>query len=71
MPQHGFHVLHNPLLNHGTAHTREERESLGLRGLLPFQVISQEVQVARVLNSFNAAPTDLEKYTVPDQPPGP
>jgi malate dehydrogenase (oxaloacetate-decarboxylating)(NADP+) len=63
MPQHGFEILDNPLLNHGTAHTREERESQGLRGLLPYQVLSQEVQVARVLNSFHAAPNDLEKYT--------
>jgi malate dehydrogenase (oxaloacetate-decarboxylating)(NADP+) len=62
MAERGFDILHNPLLNHGTAHTREERESLGLRGLLPYQVISQEVQVARVLDSFHAAPTALEKY---------
>ena len=64
MPQHGFQILDNPLLNHGTAHSREERESQGLRGLLPYQVLSQEVQVARVLNSFHAAPNDLEKYAI-------
>ena len=63
MAQHGFEILHNPLLNHGTAHTREERQSQGLRGLLPHQVISQEVQVARVLNNFHAAPNALAKYT--------
>lgn len=63
MAPHGFEVLDNPLLNHGTAHTREERESQGLRGLLPYQVISQEVQVARVLDSFHAAPDALAKYT--------
>ena len=62
MPQHGFDILDNPLLNHGTAHTREERESQGLRGLLPYQVISQEVQVARVLDRFHAAPDALAKY---------
>ena len=64
MPKHGFEILDNPLLNHGTAHSREERESQGLRGLLPYQVIPQEVQVARVLNSFHAAPNDLEKYAI-------
>jgi len=63
MTHHGLEILHNPLLNHGTAHTRDERESQGLRGLLPYQIISQEVQVARVLDSFHAAPNALEKYT--------
>ena len=64
MAHRGLEILHNPLLNHGTAHTREERERQGLRGLLPYQVISQEVQVARVLNRFHAAPDALAKYTI-------
>lgn len=61
MAHRGLEILHNPLLNHGTAHTREERERQGLRGLLPYQVISQEVQVARVLTRFHAAPDALAK----------
>lgn len=64
MDHQGLEILHNPLLNHGTAHTREERESQGLRGLLPYQVIPQEVQVARVLTRFHAAPDALAKYTI-------
>lgn len=61
---HGVEILHDPLLNHGTAHTREERQRLGLRGLLPYQVIPQEVQAARVLASVRSAPDDLARYTV-------
>ncbi|NCD19427.1 MAG: NAD-dependent malic enzyme [Actinobacteria bacterium] len=64
MTRRGHDILHDPLLNHGTAHTREERDRLGLRGLLPHQVIPQEVQEARVLENFHAAPTDLARYTI-------
>ena len=58
----GVELLHDPLLNHGTAFTKEEREKLGLRGLLPYQVIPQDKQVERVLENFNRKPNDLEKY---------
>jgi malate dehydrogenase (oxaloacetate-decarboxylating)(NADP+) len=64
MTRRGHDILHDPLLNHGTAHTREERDRLGLRGLLPHRVIPQEVQEARVLENFHAAPTDLARYTI-------
>ena len=64
MEHKGLEILHNPLLNHGTAYTREERERLGLRGLLPYQVLSQEVQAARVLHRFDAAPDALAKYSI-------
>ncbi len=58
----GVELLHDPLLNHGTAFTKEEREKLGLWGLLPYQVISQDKQVERILENFNRKPNDLEKY---------
>jgi malate dehydrogenase (oxaloacetate-decarboxylating)(NADP+) len=59
----GIYLLHNPLLNQGTAFTVEERERLGLRGLLPPRVISQELQAKRVLENFHKKTNDLEKYT--------
>ena len=46
-----------------TAFSQEERERLGLRGLLPPKVISQEDQAARVMENFHKHSTNLEKYT--------
>jgi len=59
---HGLELLHDPLLNKGTAFTERERDALGVRGLLPPHVLSQEEQAARALGHIRAQPTDLEKY---------
>jgi len=59
----GIYLLHNPMLNQGTSFSEQERESLGLRGLLPPRVISQDLQAKRVLDNFLKKPNDLEKYT--------
>jgi malate dehydrogenase (oxaloacetate-decarboxylating)(NADP+) len=58
----GVDILHDPLLNKGTAFTEAERDALGLRGLLPPHVTTQELQVARVLESVRHKPSDLERY---------
>jgi malate dehydrogenase (oxaloacetate-decarboxylating)(NADP+) len=58
----GITWLQNPLFNKGTAFTEAEREALGLRGLLPPRVHTQEEQVLRVMNNFRKKPTDLERY---------
>src|SRR3954462_3460058 len=58
----GMAVLRDPLLNKGTAFTENERDALGLRGLLPAHVLSLEEQAARVLNNMRRLPDDLEKY---------
>src|SRR3954466_12499283 len=55
-------LLRDPLLNKGTAFTTEERDDLGLRGLLPPCVLTMETQVERVLVNLRTLPTDLEKY---------
>ena len=55
-------LLHDPLLNKGTAFSAAERDGLGLRGLLPPRITSQEQQVERVLGNVRRKPTDLEKY---------
>jgi malate dehydrogenase (oxaloacetate-decarboxylating)(NADP+) len=54
--------LHNPALNKGTAFSEEERDALGLSGLLPPHVQTQDQQVQRVMENFFRKPTDLEKY---------
>ncbi|MDI3561672.1 NAD-dependent malic enzyme [Bradyrhizobium sp. Arg816] len=61
-PAHGMTLLRDPLLNKGTAFTEAERDSLGLRGLLPPCVLTMETQVERVLTNLRTLPTDLEKY---------
>ncbi len=58
----GADLLHDPLLNKGTAFTDAERDKLGLRGLVPPRVFSQDQQLTRVLDSFRRKTTDLEKY---------
>jgi malate dehydrogenase (oxaloacetate-decarboxylating)(NADP+) len=55
-------LLHDPLLNKGTAFTAAERQALGLRGLLPPNVHTIEEQLARVLDNYRHKTTDLERY---------
>ena len=58
----GVALLREPTLNKGTAFTAEERDALGLRGLLPPRVLTQEEQVSRVLENFHRLQTPLAKY---------
>jgi malate dehydrogenase (oxaloacetate-decarboxylating)(NADP+) len=58
----GMALLRDPALNKGTAFTMAERDALGLRGLLPPRVLSQEDQAARVLENFRSKRSDLDKY---------
>ena len=58
----GIALLRDPLLNKGTAFTEQERDALGLRGLLPAHVLSLEQQAERVLSNLRRLPNDLEKY---------
>jgi len=58
----GLALLHDPMLNKGTAFTEAERDLLSLRGLLPPRVATQEQQLARVLENFRRKEGELEKY---------
>jgi len=58
----GLAMLQDPRLNKGMAFTEKERDKFGLRGLMPASVLTQEQQLARVLESFRRLPDDLEKF---------
>jgi malate dehydrogenase (oxaloacetate-decarboxylating)(NADP+) len=60
----GMALLRDPLLNKGTAFTEQERDALGLRGLLPAHVLSMEAQLERVLTNLRNLPEDLQKYVM-------
>ena len=57
----GLDVLNSPLLNKGTAFTAEEREALGLRGLLPPDISTLEAQVKRAYIQYERLPDALSK----------
>jgi len=58
----GISLLQNPTLNKGTAFTMEERDKLGLRGLLPPNPQTQADQMHRVLGNLRRKSVPLEKY---------
>lgn len=57
----GVEVLATPLLNKGVAFTVEEREELGLTGLLPPAVLTLDEQARRAYEQFCSQPDDLLK----------
>jgi malate dehydrogenase (oxaloacetate-decarboxylating)(NADP+) len=54
--------LRDPRLNKSTAFTEPEREALGLVGLVPEGIDTEDTQIQRVLFQLGRKPTDLEKY---------
>src|SRR6266516_5246250 len=58
----GVDLLHDPRLNKGTAFSYDERDALGLRGLLPPRVTTPAMQLSRVLGNIRRKPNALEKY---------
>lgn len=58
----GVKLLQNPVLNKGSAFSREERLALGILGLVPPHVSTVEQQVARLLENVRVQSTDLQRY---------
>ncbi len=58
----GRDLIGQPLLNKGTAFNDDERDALGLRGLLPARVSTIEEQVALELEHVRRKSDDLERY---------
>ena len=57
----GRSLLSNPMLNRGTAFTPEQRQLLGLQGLLPSGVTTLEGQLRRVYAQYRRQPDALAK----------
>jgi malate dehydrogenase (oxaloacetate-decarboxylating)(NADP+) len=58
----GVHLLRDPSLNKSTAFTEPEREALGLVGLVPEGVDTEENQLRRVLLQLSKKTTDIDRY---------
>jgi malate dehydrogenase (oxaloacetate-decarboxylating) len=58
----GIAILSNPVLNKDAAFTEDERDTLGLRGLLPPQVMDIDAQVSLELEHVRRKGDDLERY---------
>ncbi len=58
----GKSLLTQSLLNKGTAFTREERDTLGLLGKLPYEVETLEQQVLRARYQYKRYPSVLQKH---------
>ena len=65
----GHEVLDDPQLNRGTAFSPEERDHLGLHGMLPSGSETIDEQVARCYEQFRATDSDVEQVGLPDPAP--
>lgn len=62
VPVRGEDLLRNPHLNKGLAFSSDERDALGLRGLLPHHVVPIETQLERIRNQFEQETTDIGRH---------
>jgi len=58
----GKDLLDDPILNKGTGFPDSERDTLGLRGLVPPQVVSIDDQARRALENYRRRENDLDRY---------
>jgi malate dehydrogenase (oxaloacetate-decarboxylating)(NADP+) len=58
----GFDVLRDKAINRSIAFSRKERDRLGLRGLLPHRVSTQQQMVDRVMTNLERLPRDIDRY---------
>jgi malate dehydrogenase (oxaloacetate-decarboxylating)(NADP+) len=58
----GFDVLRDKTLNRSITFSRTERDRLGLRGLLPHRISTEEQMVQRVLENLERMPRDIDRY---------
>jgi malate dehydrogenase (oxaloacetate-decarboxylating)(NADP+) len=58
----GIELLHDPSLNKSTAYTEAEKQALGLVGLVPDIIESEDLQLRRVMQQLGHKNTDLDRY---------
>jgi malate dehydrogenase (oxaloacetate-decarboxylating)(NADP+) len=58
----GSELIQDPSLNKSTAFTEAERQSLGLIGLVPDVIETEDLQLRRVLTQLGHKNTDLDRY---------
>jgi len=58
----GMEVLLDPSLNKSTAFTEDEKQKLGIVGLVPDAAETQDLQLSRVMMQLGHKPTDLDRY---------
>jgi malic enzyme len=61
-PSRGARLLRHPMYNKGSAFSQEERERLGLVGLLPGAVNTMEQQAQRALSNILRSEDPLQRY---------
>jgi len=58
----GFDILHDKTINRSITFGRKQRDRLGLRGLLPHCVATQQQMVDRVMVNLDRLPRDIDRY---------
>lgn len=58
----GIDIMRNPNLNKGMAFTLEERQLLGIHGLLPPALLNQDSLVYQVMQNFHRWDNDLDRF---------
>jgi malate dehydrogenase (oxaloacetate-decarboxylating)(NADP+) len=58
----GLGIVHDPVVNKGTAFSLAERDRLHIRGIVPPRELGMEVQTQKILNGFRRCETDVEKH---------
>ncbi|CAA2995636.1 nadp-dependent malic enzyme, chloroplastic [Olea europaea subsp. europaea] len=58
----GYQLLRDPHYNKGLAFTEKERDAHFLRGLLPPGIVSQEIQVKKMMHNMRQYQVPLQRY---------
>ncbi len=58
----GFELIKDRRKNKSTAFDRAERDEKGLRGILPYAVSTQDLQVERIVTNVRRQDTEIDKY---------